>query len=101
CRALLVPKNRFGLSQAEPLTLAIDDESTRLEPSTLGAAATATAKSIGPGGIVEIEVAITPVRSERGFIKSPGLSRTEVETIVDLVERVCPEARYLWANGVT
>lgn len=101
CRAMLLPKNRFGPSQMEPFALAIDAETTRLEPSPLGAAAMATAKSIGPGGIVEIEVAITPVRSERGYIKSPGLSRTEVETVVDLVERTCPEARYLWANGVT
>lgn len=101
CRAMMVPKNRFGPSQTEPFALAIDEETTRLEPSPLGAAATATAKSIGPGGIVDIEVAITPVRSERGFIKSPGLSRTEVETVVDLVERTCPQARYLWANGVT
>jgi DNA repair protein RadA/Sms len=101
CRALIVPKNRFGPSQLEPFALANDPETTRLEPSPFGAAATAIAKSIGPGGIVDIEVAITPVRSERGFIKSPGLSRTEVETVVDLVERTCPEARYLWANGVT
>lgn len=101
CRAMMVPKNRFGPSQMEPFALAIDAETTRLEPSPLGIAATATAKSIGAGGIVEIEVAITPVRSERGYIKSPGLSRTEVETVVDLVERTCPEARYLWANGVT
>jgi DNA repair protein RadA/Sms len=101
CRAMMVPKNRLGPSQMEPYALAIDAETTRLEPSPLGVAATAIAKSIGPGGIVEIQVAITPVRSERGFIKSPGLSRTEVETVVDLVERSCPEARYLWANGVT
>jgi len=101
CRAMMVPKNRFGPSQMEPLALAIDPETTRLEPSPLGAAATAIAKSIGPGGVVKIEVAITPVRSERGYIKSPGLSRTEVETVVDLVERTCPEARYLWASGVT
>lgn len=96
-----LPKNRFGPSQMESYALAIDAETTRLEPSPHGAAATAIARSIGPDGIVEIEVAITPVRSERGYIKSPGLSRTEVETVVDLVERTCPEARYLWANGVT
>lgn len=101
CRAMMVPKNRFGPSQMEPFALAIDAQTTRLEPSPLGVSATAIAKSIGPGGIVEIQVAISPVRSERGYIKSPGLSRTEVETVVDLVERTCPEARYLWANGVT
>jgi DNA repair protein RadA/Sms len=101
CRAMMIPKNRFGASQTEPLALMIDKETTRLEPSALGVAATASAKSIGPGGVVEIEVAITPVRNERGFIKSPGLSRTEVETVVDLIERSCPQARYLWANGVT
>ncbi len=101
CRALIIPKNRFGPAQIEPVGLNINSETTRLEPSPLGAAATARIKTVALGGIIEIEVAITPVRNDRGFIKSPGLCGKEIETTVDLVERTFPEARFLWAMGVT
>lgn len=101
CRALIVAKNRFGAAQLDPFALTINHESTRLEPSPVGAASTSRVRTIGPGGIVEIEVAITPVRGDRGFVKSPGLTRNEIATVVDLVERIVPEAKALWALGVT
>lgn len=101
CRALIVAKNRFGSAQLDPFALTINGVTTRLEPSPIGAASTARVSTIGPGGVVEIEVAITPVRGDQGFVKSPGLARKEIETIVDLIERLVPEARSLWGLGVT
>lgn len=101
CRALIVAKNRFGKAQLDPFALTINNQTTRLEPSPVGAASTSKVSTIGPGGVVEIEVAISPVRSDRGFIKSPGLTRIEIETIADLIERLVPEAKALWALGVT
>jgi len=101
CRALIIPKNRFAPAQPDPLGLIFNADTTRLEPSPFGAASTARASTIGADGIVDIEVAITPVRGDRGFIKSPGLSRNEIETVVDLVERSIEEAKSLWAMGIT
>jgi DNA repair protein RadA/Sms len=101
CRTLIVAKNRFGSAQMDPFALTIENQSTRLEPSPVGTASTTRVSTIGYGGIVEVEVAITSVRGDRGFVKSPGLTRIEIETIVDLVERLVPEAKSLWALGVT
>ncbi|MEQ8820991.1 MAG: AAA family ATPase [Sumerlaeia bacterium] len=101
CRSFTVPKNRFGAARLDPLALVIDDESSRLEPSPLGASSTARAFTIGPGGPFAIEAAIVPARADRGFIKAPGFSLQETETVVDLLERTLPDARFLWALGVT
>jgi DNA repair protein RadA/Sms len=101
CRALTAPKCRIGPAKMDPFSLATSDLTTRLEPSPLGIASVARVKTLGCGRTVEIEVVVAPARHDRGFVKAPGLSSSEIEIILDLVERLFPEARYAWAMGIT
>lgn len=101
CRTIETLKNRFGPASSDPLPLRFNKETTCLEPVPIGHGATASVYTIGGGGIIPIEAAIVPARSDRGFIKCPGMSAREVETLADVLERCWKEARTMWAMGVT
>ncbi len=101
CRSVEVLKNRFGPSSSEPIPLRFNRDTTCLEQAPIGHGATANVYTIGRGGIIPIEAAIVPARSDRGFIKCPGMSAREVETLADVLERCWKEARTMWAMGVT
>jgi len=100
-RALTVPKNRNYASRMDPLLLTMHPETTRMIPSPLSESSTARARSIAAEGVVEIEAAVVVPRHDRGYVKAPGLSIKEVETVVDLLQRTVPACRHLDRMGVT
>lgn len=100
-RALTIPKNRNGSSHTEPFMLEMDPRGGRLSPSALVSAASSRVKTISPDGLVEVEAGLSIPRSGRGFIRAPGFSITEIETVVDLVSRTLSTARALPSLGVT
>jgi DNA repair protein RadA/Sms len=101
CRSLEVLKNRFGPSSSDPVPLRFNMDSTCLEPAPIGHGATASVHTLGGGGIISIEAAIIPARADRGYLKCPGMRAREVETLADTLERCWPQARTMWALGVT
>jgi DNA repair protein RadA/Sms len=100
-RALTIPKNRNGASRLAPISLGFDQEALRLTPSHLGTSVTSMVQAISPAGIIPIEVAISLQRHDRGFVKAPGLSIKEIETLCDTLQRCCPSCRQLSSLGVT
>jgi len=101
CRSIEVIKNRFGPSSNEPLPLRFNSNTTCLEPAPLGHGATASVLTLGGSGIVSIEAAVVPARSDRGYVKCPGMHGREVETLADTLERCWKQGRSMWAMGVT
>lgn len=100
-RALTVPKNRNGSSRLDPISLAFDETTLRVVPSHLGTSVTSTVQTISPAGIIPIEVAISLQRHDRGFVKAPGLSIKEIETLCDTLQRCCSSCRQLSSLGIT
>jgi len=100
-RALTIPKNRNGSSRLDPISLALDETTLRVVPSHLGTSVTSTVQTLSPAGPIPIEVAVTLQRHDRGFVKAPGLSTKEIETLCDTLQRCCPSCRQLSSLGVT
>lgn len=101
CRAMYIPKNRNGASRTEPFAVIIDEATTRLIPSPLSASSSARVRTISSDGPIVVEVALTLPRGERGFVKAPGLSIKEIETIVDLMSRLYAPAKAIGSLGIT
>lgn len=101
CRALYIPKNRTGASITEPFSIVMDADTTRMVPSPLAVSSSARVRTISCDGIVQIEVGLNIPRHERGFIKSPGLSASDVSIVMDVLSRIHAPAQSIGSLGVT
>lgn len=100
CRILYLPKNRNGLSREEPYALTLCPETSRIQPSSLSTASSATVHTIGEGNVAPMEVSISVPRHDRGFAKACGLPRQDVDAVLSVLESCTREAHSIRNYGV-
>ena len=86
CRALSVPKNRYGPAPADPLSLEMDNEIAYLRPASLSDTSCKTILTWDHNHIAEIQVSLAlPRASRRGVVRAPGLPLRHIEMILNVV----------------
>lgn len=100
CRSLYLPKNRNGASREEPYALSLCPETSRIQPSSLSTASSATVHTMGDGEMAPMEVSISVPRYDRGYAKACGLPRPDVDAILSVLETCTHEAHAIRNYGV-